>query len=125
MPAKFINVNNSGRANFRNVNNSGRAVFGEISAGTTTTTTTGIVPNTFSIYAMTVDSCSNIDNLRTVRTSNNDVDLTAALANSATLIRMPQDVPLTGFNFARMDSGGNTYAISSINGAVQSLSSTC
>jgi hypothetical protein len=40
MPAKFINVNNSGRANFRNVNNSGRAVFGEISAGTTTSTTT-------------------------------------------------------------------------------------
>ena len=47
MPAKFINVNNSGRANFRNVNNSGRAIFGEISAGTTTTTTT--VPGNYLI----------------------------------------------------------------------------
>jgi hypothetical protein len=54
MPARFINVNNSGRANFRNVNNSGRALFGSgsISAGTTTTTTTattcycfGVIPD--------------------------------------------------------------------------------
>lgn len=44
MPAKFTNVNNSGRANFRNVNNSGRAVFGEVSTGTTTTTTTVSMP---------------------------------------------------------------------------------
>ena len=37
MPARFINVNNSGRARFTNVNNSGRAVFGEGGSGTTTT----------------------------------------------------------------------------------------
>jgi tripartite-type tricarboxylate transporter receptor subunit TctC len=127
MPARFTNVSNSGRARFINVSNSGRAVFGEGGGGgeTTTTTTTATPPNTFNIYAMTVDSCSNIDNERNVRTSNNDVDLAAALANGASLIRMPQDVQLTGFNYARMASGGNTYAISSINGTVESLSSTC
>jgi hypothetical protein len=39
MPARFINVSNSGQARFTNVSNSGRAVFG-VSTGTITTTTT-------------------------------------------------------------------------------------
>lgn len=46
MPAKFINVNNSGRANFRNVNNSGRAIFGDVSIGPLTTTTTSTTTTT-------------------------------------------------------------------------------
>ena len=37
MPARFINVSNSGRARFTNVNNSGRAVFGVAGAAPTTT----------------------------------------------------------------------------------------
>jgi hypothetical protein len=41
MPARFINVNNSGRAKFTNVNNSGRAVFGEGGAVPTTTAPPG------------------------------------------------------------------------------------
>lgn len=44
MPAKFTNVNNSGRANFINVNNSGRAIFGDVSIAPTTTTTTTTIP---------------------------------------------------------------------------------
>jgi hypothetical protein len=60
MPAKFINVNNSGRANFRNVNNSGRAVFGEISAGTTTTTTT-VAQAAINIYARQIAPTALID----------------------------------------------------------------
>jgi hypothetical protein len=44
MPARFINVNNSGRARFINQNNSGRAIFGEGGAVPTTT-----VPGTYSI----------------------------------------------------------------------------
>ena len=49
MPARFINVSNSGRASFRNVNNSGRAIFGE--GGPTTTTTTTILVRLITIYA--------------------------------------------------------------------------
>lgn len=56
MPAKFINVNNSGRANFRNVNNSGRAIFGEVSIGpltTSTTTTTTTAGPAYNYYTLT------------------------------------------------------------------------
>jgi hypothetical protein len=64
MPAKFINVNNSGRANFRNVNNSGRAIFGEVSIGplttttttTSTTTSTTTVTPTCSVYTITTET---------------------------------------------------------------------
>ena len=60
MPAKFINVNNSGRANFRNVNNSGRAIFGEISAGTTTSTTT-VAQAAINIYAIQIAPTATVD----------------------------------------------------------------
>lgn len=56
MPAKFINVNNSGRANFRNINNSGRAIFGEVSIGpitTSTTTTTTTAGPAYNYYTLT------------------------------------------------------------------------
>jgi hypothetical protein len=62
MPAKFINVNNSGRANFRNVNSSGRALFGEGSFEPTTTTTTSTttstttVTPTCSVYTITTEA---------------------------------------------------------------------
>jgi hypothetical protein len=125
MPARFLNISGNGQARFSNVSNSGRAVFGEVTSTETTTTTTTIPPNTFDIYAMITDSCSNIDNPRTVRTTNNDTDLATALANGAALYRMPQNVLLTGFSFARMQSGGNTYSINSTTGVVLSVSSTC
>ena len=60
MPAKFINVNNSGRANFRNVNNSGRAIFGDVSAGTTTTTTTVALAN-INLYAVQIAPTVSLD----------------------------------------------------------------
>jgi len=47
MPARFINVNNSGRARFTNVNNSGRAIFGEGGSGTTTTVPGNYLINIF------------------------------------------------------------------------------
>jgi hypothetical protein len=62
MPAKFINVNNSGRAKFTNVNNSGRALFGEGSFQPTTTTTTSTTTSTTtitptcSVYTITTEA---------------------------------------------------------------------
>lgn len=49
MPARFINVSNSGRAVFTNVNNSGRAIFGSGSAAPTTTIMANI-----NIYAVQI-----------------------------------------------------------------------
>jgi len=49
MPARFINVNNSGRARFTNVNNSGRAVFG--GGGSPAPTTTTVPQAAINIYA--------------------------------------------------------------------------
>jgi hypothetical protein len=59
MPARFINVNNSGRARFTNVNNSGRAVFGEGGPGTTSTTT--VAQAAITIYARQIAPTTPLD----------------------------------------------------------------
>jgi hypothetical protein len=59
MPARFINVNNSGRARFTNVNNSGRAIFGE--GGSPATTTTTIPQAAINIYATQIAPTASID----------------------------------------------------------------
>jgi hypothetical protein len=59
MPARFINVNNSGRARFTNVNNSGRAIFGAGGSGTTTTTT--VAQAVIGLYAVQVAPTATID----------------------------------------------------------------
>jgi hypothetical protein len=60
MPARFINVNNSGRARFTNVNNSGRAVFG-VGGGTGPTTTTTAAQAAITIYARQIAPTASID----------------------------------------------------------------
>jgi hypothetical protein len=59
MPARFINVNNSGRARFTNVNNSGRAIFGAGGSGTTTTTT--VAQAAITIYARQIAPTTPLD----------------------------------------------------------------
>jgi hypothetical protein len=59
MPARFINVSNSGQARFTNVSNSGRAVFG-VSTDTTTTTTT-VAQAAINIYATQIAPTASID----------------------------------------------------------------
>lgn len=59
MPARFINVSNSGRGFFSNVNNSGRALFGTGGPTTTTTTTAALV--TVNFYAIQIAPTVSLD----------------------------------------------------------------
>ena len=59
MPARFINVNNSGRARFTNVNNSGRAIFGE--GGSPTPPPTTVPQAAITIYARQIAPTASID----------------------------------------------------------------
>jgi len=80
--------------------------------------------NQFNVYALSTTSCSDVSNLRVVRTSNNDATLAAASTNSSALYRLPQDTLLTGFTHVR-DDNGSIYAINSVTAVVGALIQNC
>lgn len=76
------------------------------------------------IYFMTSPSCSNVDNIRAVVTSNNDPTLAAASSNSSALLNPRTGAAITGFTYVR-DEGGSIYNLNSSTGVIGSLHSNC
>lgn len=76
------------------------------------------------LYFMTVSSCSNIDNIRAVVTSNNDATLAAASSNGSTLLNPRTGVAITGFSYVR-DENGSIYNVNSGTGVIGSLYANC
>jgi hypothetical protein len=119
MPAKFTNVNNSGRAKFTNVNNSGRAVFGEVSTGTTTTTTTLPVYN----YVYTISFARVTGNLRANLTFDSTTD--PSNVSGATVSAIATPLKYTLASCAGTPAGGAPQTTTTINaGASVGASST-
>lgn len=76
------------------------------------------------IYFLTSPSCSNVDNIRAVVTSNNDPDLPTASTNSSALLNPRTGVAITGFSYVR-DEAGRIYNLNSSTAVIGSLHTAC